>query len=85
MTVDVRGVIHDVLGSHGHDETILDYIVAVLEDEHFEYGQDGQEAFEQLGGILVRPLVCSKLQTCSSYPCVNAMQQRAACTTTQYE
>lgn len=26
MSVDVRAIVHDVLGSHG-DETILDYVV----------------------------------------------------------
>ncbi len=50
--VDVRAVVHDILGGHD-DETILDYVVAVLEDEHFEFGDGGVEAYEQLGPVLV--------------------------------
>jgi hypothetical protein len=46
----VREVVHEVLGSQG-DETILDYLVGVLEDEHFPW----EDAFDSLGPILVRP------------------------------
>ncbi|KAF6253822.1 hypothetical protein COO60DRAFT_386745 [Scenedesmus sp. NREL 46B-D3] len=58
MAPDVRAVVHDVLGSHG-DETILDYIVAVLEDEHYEHGTDGQDTYEHLGPILVDSGCCA--------------------------
>lgn len=38
------------------DETILDYICGVLEDEHFDWGAsgDGSDAFEAIGPFLVR-------------------------------
>lgn len=52
---DVRSVVHEVLGAHGgHDDTLLDYIVGALSDEHFEWGQEGDEAYEQLGPFMVR-------------------------------
>ncbi len=35
------------------DETIIDYICGVLEDEHFEFGDDGEEAYESIGPFLV--------------------------------
>jgi hypothetical protein len=35
------------------DETILDYVIAVLDDEHFDYGDDGEGAYESFGEILV--------------------------------
>jgi hypothetical protein len=35
------------------DETIIEYICGVLEDEHFEFGDDGEEAFEAIGPFLV--------------------------------
>ena len=50
---EIIAVVHEVLGSAG-DETILDYIVGVLEDEHYDHGVDGGETYEHLGPILVR-------------------------------
>lgn len=56
---DVQGAVTSVLGSKG-DEAILDYVVGCLEDEHFEWGPDAEEAFEVFGEMLViappRPL-----------------------------
>eukprot|EP00775_Hariotina_reticulata_P003197 gene3197-3475_t len=51
MPGNVQTIVHEVLGSHG-DETILDYIVGVLEDEHYDHGDDGAETFDHLGPIL---------------------------------
>ena len=45
----IRAVVHEVLGTHA-DETILDYLCGVLEDEHFPW----EDAFDSLGPILVR-------------------------------
>mmetsp|Transcript_9139 Transcript_9139/g.17183 ORF Transcript_9139/g.17183 Transcript_9139/m.17183 type:complete len:776 (-) Transcript_9139:93-2420(-) len=47
----VREVLDELLKGRG-DETIVNYIRALLEDEHFEFGEDGDEAFEQLGPFL---------------------------------
>jgi hypothetical protein len=49
----IQKVIHELFDGKG-DPTILDYICAVLEDEHFEFGNQGEEAFEAIGPFLVR-------------------------------
>lgn len=54
----VRSVVVDVLGSEG-DETILDYIVGVLGDEDFEFGNEGEGAYEALGPVLVDSGFCT--------------------------
>lgn len=51
---DVRATVHEVLGTHG-DETLLEYVISVVEDEDFDWGEDGEEAFEHVGPFLVRP------------------------------
>lgn len=56
---EIRKVVHDVLGAHG-DETILDYVVGVLEDEHYDHGDEGSETYEHLGAMLVRAPTCSR-------------------------
>jgi hypothetical protein len=48
----VQAVVHDVLGSGG-DETIIEYICGILEDEHFEFGEDGADLYEQVGPVMV--------------------------------
>lgn len=53
MADKVREVVMDMFGSKG-DELILDYICNILEDEHFEFGDDGEEAFDHIGPFLVR-------------------------------
>lgn len=49
----IQKVVYGLFDGKG-DPTILDYICGVLEDEHFEFGEDGEEAFEQIGPFLVR-------------------------------
>jgi hypothetical protein len=49
----VRGAVEAVVGTTAGDETILDYIIGVLSDEDFEFGVDGEEAFEAIGPMLV--------------------------------
>jgi hypothetical protein len=58
---EILAVVHDVLGSGG-DQTILDYIVGVLEDEHYDHGVDGAETYEHLGPILVSSLAAQYCQ-----------------------
>eukprot|EP01025_Chloroclados_australasicus_P020894 TRINITY_DN2198_c0_g2_i7.p1 TRINITY_DN2198_c0_g2~~TRINITY_DN2198_c0_g2_i7.p1 ORF type:complete len:518 (+),score=101.06 TRINITY_DN2198_c0_g2_i7:1-1554(+) len=48
----VRDVVVDVLGEAG-DETILEYLITALEDEDFEFGEGGVEAYEQFGEMVV--------------------------------
>ncbi|KAK9867268.1 hypothetical protein WJX84_007223 [Apatococcus fuscideae] len=45
-------VVHDTVGSKG-DPDVLDYIVRSLEDGDFDYGEDGQEAIDAFGEMLV--------------------------------
>ena len=52
MAADVKSAVLDVIGRDG-DETILDYVIAILEDEHFEFGEEGKDAFDAFGDILV--------------------------------
>lgn len=44
--------VREIIGTGG-DPDIVDYILSVLEDEHFEFGDDAQDAFEALGPLLV--------------------------------
>ncbi|KAG4958212.1 hypothetical protein JHK87_034845 [Glycine soja] len=55
MTEVARSVVHDVLGQRvvDVDQPIVDYIVNVLADDDFDFGLDGQGAFEALGELLV--------------------------------
>ena len=54
---DVNATVHELFGQSGGDETILQYVAAILEDEHFEYGDDGELAYEALGPFLVGSLI----------------------------
>lgn len=48
-------MVHEVLGQRTQDvdQPIIDYIVNVLADEDFEFGEDGEGAFDALGELLV--------------------------------
>lgn len=48
----IRAAVHDLFKKG--DETIIDYVCGILEDEHFEFGDDGEGAFESIGPFLVR-------------------------------
>ena len=50
---DAAAAVKEVLGASG-DQDVVDYMVGVLEDESFEFGDDAAEAFEALGPLLVR-------------------------------
>ena len=49
---EVRKVVESTVGTEG-DETVLEYVVSILEDGEFEFGADGEEAFEAFGAVLV--------------------------------
>lgn len=55
MTEVASAVVHEVLGPRVEDvdQPIVDYIVNVLADEDFDFGADGEGAFEALGELLV--------------------------------
>ncbi len=50
---EVRQVVEDVCGTKG-DDTVFEYVVSILEDGEFEFGPDGEDAFEAFGAVLVR-------------------------------
>lgn len=55
MTEVASAVVHEVLGPRVDDvdQPIVDYIINVLADEDFDFGEDGEIAFEALGELLV--------------------------------
>ncbi|XP_008778513.1 ABC transporter F family member 3 [Phoenix dactylifera] len=73
MAEVASSVVHEVLGDRARDvdEPIIDYIINVLADEDFDFGVDGDGAFEAVGELLVDSgcvrddaegqLVCSKI------------------------
>ncbi|GIL87925.1 hypothetical protein Vretifemale_15973 [Volvox reticuliferus] len=48
----IEKVVHGLFDGKG-DPTILDYICGVLEDEHFEFGEQGEDAYEAIGPFLI--------------------------------
>ncbi|EOA33676.1 hypothetical protein CARUB_v10019860mg, partial [Capsella rubella] len=73
MTEVASSVVYEVLGRRAQDvdEPIMDYIINVLADEDFDFGEEGEGAFDAVGELLVAAecvsdfdecrLVCSKL------------------------
>ncbi|GLT90717.1 hypothetical protein SLE2022_086360 [Rubroshorea leprosula] len=55
MTEVASSVVHEVLGRRAEDvdQPIIDYIINVLADEDFDFGDDGDGAFEAIGELLV--------------------------------
>lgn len=49
---DVRASLLSVVGSQG-DEMVREYIIGVLQDESFDWGEAGEGAFEAIGEFLV--------------------------------
>ena len=49
---DAEATFREILGTNG-DPEVLDYIVSVLGDESFEFGDDCEEALDALGPLLV--------------------------------
>lgn len=59
-------MVHEVLGQRTQDvdQPIIDYIVNVLADEDFEFGEDGEGAFDALGELLVGAGCVSDFSEC---------------------
>ena len=64
---EVRKIVESIVGTEG-DETVLEYVVSILEDGEFEFGTDGEDAFEAFGAVLVN--------SCNS---VSSLYRRACC------
>lgn len=59
MTVDVvKEAVHGAIGNTDGDDTILDYIISVLQDDAFEYGVNGKGVYDVLGAIMVEGGFC---------------------------
>lgn len=50
---DVEAAVKEIVGTSG-DADVLNYVISILEDESFEFGDDAEEAFEAIGPVLVR-------------------------------
>ncbi|KAL2327124.1 hypothetical protein Fmac_020551 [Flemingia macrophylla] len=68
MTEVARSVVHDVLGQRvvDVDQPIVDYIVNVLADDDFDFGLDGEGAFDALGELLVAAGCVDDFSECRS-------------------
>ncbi len=51
--VEVRQAVSELCGQRG-DETIRDYIMAVLELGDYDWGRNGENAYDHFGQMLVR-------------------------------
>lgn len=61
-------LVHDILGRRAEDvdQPIIDYIINVLADEDFDFGDDGEGAFDALGELLVAAGCVSDFDECRS-------------------
>ncbi len=76
---EVRQVVEDVCGTKG-DDTVFEYVVSILEDGEFEFGPDGEEAFEAFGAVLV--CITQLIVFCLPYmqpPALPALPPAARC------
>ncbi|KDP25252.1 hypothetical protein JCGZ_20408 [Jatropha curcas] len=66
MTEVASSVVHEVLGPRVQDvdQPIVDYIINVLADEDFDFGEEGEGAFEALGELLVGAGCVSDFEEC---------------------
>ncbi|KAL4515714.1 hypothetical protein Ndes2437B_g07137 [Nannochloris sp. 'desiccata'] len=49
---DVEAAVKEIVGTSG-DADVLNYVISILDDESFEFGDDAEEAFEAIGPLLV--------------------------------
>jgi ATP-binding cassette, subfamily F, member 3 len=54
MACNTRTVVEKVLDGQDLDSSLVDYIVGVMDDDDFEFGDDGNDAFDAIGHLLVR-------------------------------
>ncbi|KAK3030630.1 hypothetical protein RJ639_035834 [Escallonia herrerae] len=68
MTEVASSVVHQVLGQRAQDldEPIIEYIINVLADDDFDFGDQGQGAFDAIGELLVDSGCVSDHSECRS-------------------
>lgn len=66
MTEVATSVVHEVLGPRflEVDQPIIDYIINVLADEDFDFGDEGEGAFNAIGELLVGAECVSDFSEC---------------------
>lgn len=68
MTEVASSVVHEILGQRAQDvdEPIIDYIINVLADDDFDFGIEGEGAFDAVGELLVAAGCVSDFNECRS-------------------
>ncbi|CAH1451582.1 unnamed protein product [Lactuca virosa] len=68
MTEVASNVVHEVLGPRAQDldQPIIDYIINVLADEDFDFGFEGEGAFDAIGELLVDSGCVTDFDECHS-------------------
>lgn len=68
MTEVVSSVVHEVLGQRAQDvdQPIIDYVINVLADDDFDFGADGEGAFDAIGELLVAAECVEDFDECRS-------------------
>lgn len=66
MTEVASSVVHEVLGRRVQDvdQPIIDYIINVLADEDFDFGEEGEGAYDAIGELLVGAECVSDFAEC---------------------
>lgn len=66
MTEVASSVVFEVLGRRAQDvdEPIMDYIINVLADEDFDFGEEGEGALDAVGELLVAAEIVSDFDEC---------------------
>lgn len=80
MTEVASSVVHEVLGRRAQDvdEPIIDYIINVLADEDFDFGVDGEGAFDAIGEILVSAECVTDFVECRSVRAFSFLLKRSS-------
>lgn len=75
MTEVASTVVYEVLGRRAHDldQPIIDYIINVLADDDFDFGDDGDGAFDAVGELLVDSGCVSDHSECRSVPPIHPL------------
>ena len=50
---DVEAAVKEIVGTSG-DADVLNYVISILDDDSFEFGDDAEDAMEAIGHLLVR-------------------------------
>jgi hypothetical protein len=53
IIMDIQREVRALFAGKASDETVLDYVCGILEDEDFEFGDNGDQAYEAIGPFLV--------------------------------